>query len=103
MEEPTDGGSDDERVGGTGNGIGELVTDLDPVLVEPSTGNLGTVERSLDRSGEGKVSGFVWDEAGFKAVDYSRSKQIRTRRSWRNRRHHQHRGGRRRREIHPLG
>ena len=54
VEQPADGGGDDERVGGTGDGVGELVTDLDPVLVEPSTSNLGTVKGGLSRKKRGK-------------------------------------------------
>jgi hypothetical protein len=103
VEDPTDGGSHDEGVGGTGNGIGELVTDLNPVLVKPSTSDFGSVEGRLKRKGEGNVSGSVRNGDGFKAMDYLRSKQIRTRRSWRNQRHHRHREGRRHRGIHRLG
>lgn len=39
VEEPADDGGEDERVGGTGDRVGDLVSELDPVLVEPTTGD----------------------------------------------------------------
>ena len=39
VESPADGRGEDERVGGTGDRVGDLVSELDPVVVEPSTGN----------------------------------------------------------------
>lgn len=39
VESPADGRGEDERVGGTGDRVGDLVSELDPVLVEPSAGD----------------------------------------------------------------
>jgi len=50
VEGPTDGRGEDERVGGTGDRVGDLVSELDPVVVEPSTGDRSrTVESGLSR------------------------------------------------------
>ena len=48
MESPADGRGEDERVGGTGDRVGDLVSELYPVLVEPSAGDgVATVEAGL--------------------------------------------------------
>lgn len=49
VESPADGRGEDERVGGTGDRVGDLVSELDPVLVEPTTGNgVAAVEAGLE-------------------------------------------------------
>jgi hypothetical protein len=49
VESPADGRGEDERVGGTGDRVGDLVSQLDPVLVEPSAGDgVAAVQAGLE-------------------------------------------------------
>lgn len=53
MHDPQDDGGDNERVGKAGNRVSELVSELDVVVVEPASRNLGeTVEASNASLGE---------------------------------------------------
>lgn len=56
MHDPEDDGGHDEGVGETGGGVGELVSELDVVVVEPASGNYGDAIEAGDR-GLGKETG----------------------------------------------
>lgn len=56
MHDPEDDGGHDEGVGKTGGRVGELVSELDVVVVEPTAGNYGDAIEAGDR-GLGKETG----------------------------------------------
>lgn len=62
VHDPEDDGGHDEGVGDTGGGVGELVAELDPVVIEPASRDNGDAVKGSDGSLSEEGSADVADE-----------------------------------------